>query len=91
MGVPSPDAIEVLLDIGLAALLIAGGYFEWYVWGPAHRRRLAEKDQEARFWRDMALRGTSLAETAVDAAISDRLGDYRRADRALRRPDEPAR
>lgn len=71
---PTPEQVETLIDLSLAALLVVGGWREWYVWGPAHRRQLAEKSEDVKFWRDLALRSANVAEKAVDAVPGQRDG-----------------
>lgn len=67
----TPEQVNALIDIGIASVLIVGGFREWYVWGPAHRRQMGELLADRNFWRDIALRGTALAERATDAVVDD--------------------
>lgn len=67
----TPEQVNALIDVGIAGLLIVGGFREWYVWGPAHRRQLAELIADRNFWRTQALRGTSLSEQAIKALVGD--------------------
>lgn len=65
-----PDAIRDLIDIGTAGLLLLtliGGYRGWWVFGPIHRAIVADLTEQRNFWRQQALRSTSLAEKAVGA------------------------
>ncbi len=75
-----PDLVRDLLDVGLSGLLILvliGGFREWWVYGPAHKRTVAELHQRLKdlgadrdFWRTAALRGTKIAEKAVESAAA---------------------
>lgn len=53
-------------DGGLAlavVVLVLGGVKGWYKWGPDYADMKADRDE----WRRLALRGTTLAERALDA------------------------
>ena len=65
-----PDAIRALTDIGTIGLLLLtliGGYRGWWVFGPIHKSIVADLVEQRNFWRQQALRSTSLAEKAVGA------------------------
>ena len=52
------ETLIKLIQLGPAALLIVGGIYEWYVWGPTYRRAIADRDA----WREIALRSLNVAE-----------------------------
>lgn len=59
--------IQFLKDAGIVGLLVfilIGGSRQWWVWGYQFRDLKQERD----WWRDTALRGTQMAERAVDIA-----------------------
>ena len=51
----------------MVALLVTlvGGYRGWWVFGPQHNAIVRDLVEQRNFWRDQALRATSLAEHAV--------------------------
>lgn len=46
---------------------IVGIFRDWWVTGPEHRRQIAEKETEIKFWKDIALRNLKITETAATA------------------------
>ena len=48
----------------LMAAAIIGRYKQWWVDGPTHRECMKDRD----FWRDIALRGLTVAEKATHTA-----------------------
>ena len=69
-----PSAVRIIADGGfVVALLTAlvGGYRGWYVFGPQHKAIVADLVEQRDFWRDQALRATSLAEHAVGGDGND--------------------
>lgn len=69
-----PAAVRALTDLGTVGLLIAvliGGYRGWWVFGPVHTAIRDDLIEQRNFWRDQALRGTGLAEKAVDVAAGE--------------------
>lgn len=76
-----PGTIRALTDLGTTGLLIVviiGGFREWYIYGPQHKRIVGDLVADRDFWRDMALRGVTLAEQAADAALADLAAHARR-------------
>jgi hypothetical protein len=58
--------VTLVQNGGLAlavVVLVAGGIRGWYVFGPTY----ADMKQDRDDWKALALRGTSLAERALDA------------------------
>jgi hypothetical protein len=52
--------------VGLLAFFLVAGFKGWIVWGREFNRetqRRKEVEQERNDWRDLALRGTNLAES----------------------------
>ena len=84
-----PTNLVQLLDKGgtlaLLLIIIVGGYRKWWVFGWLYR----DKDDEARYWRDIALRALNVGEAAVsrDDARHRYLGDEEVVQR--RRRDDP--
>lgn len=71
--VPDPSLIDSLSDLGLTGLLIVvliGGFREWWIYGPSHKRQIEQLTKDRDFWRSAALRGTSIAEKAVEQVAS---------------------
>lgn len=69
-GDVDPTLVEAISDAGLiGALIVAvvGGYRGWFVYGPLHDRIVRDLLEQRDFWRDAALRGTAIAEKAVEA------------------------
>ena len=69
-----PNALRAITDVGTVGLLIlvlVGGFRGWWVYGPMHDRITNDLVADRNFWRDMALRGVTLAERAADAALTD--------------------
>jgi hypothetical protein len=61
------ELVGLVTDGGVIALLIlilVGGHRRWWVWGWLHKETVADRDE----WKQLALRGTGLAETATSAA-----------------------
>lgn len=62
------DALYTLLRdggaLGLVVLLIIGGMRGWYVWG----WHLRETQAECQEWKQIALRGTEIADRSLDVA-----------------------
>lgn len=54
--------------VALLVVVVFGAWKEWWVPGPAHKRRVTELTQERNEWKDMALRGVNATEKAVDLA-----------------------
>lgn len=52
------NTILDLIKAGPIAMLVLGGVYEWYVWGPTYRREIAEKEA----WKAIALRLLNIAE-----------------------------
>jgi len=48
--------------IGILVLILVGGYKKWWVWGHLYEASQRERDE----WRDIALRGTELADRIVE-------------------------
>jgi hypothetical protein len=76
----TPEALDLIKAVGLPIALlllalIAGARGTWY-YGNTYRS--LERDRD--YWREMALRGTDLAERAVDAQSDRRAGGQRRGD-----------
>lgn len=71
--------LEYLSRAGVIVFLIlalVGGYREWWIWGRSYRRHIEalhrdkaalEKEKDA--WRDLALRASGIAETAISEAF----------------------
>lgn len=55
--------------VGLLAFFLVAGYKGWIVWGREFTReteRRREVEKERNDWRDLALRGTNLAESLTE-------------------------
>lgn len=68
-----PTALRALADAGFAVGLIAiliGGFRGWWIYGPLHERIVQDLVEQRDFWRDAAIRGTAIAEKAVEAATT---------------------
>lgn len=70
----SGDEVATLTDLltqgglaGALAVAIVGALKEWWVPGATYRRALADAEK----WRALALRGTGVAEKAVELAEQD--------------------
>lgn len=64
-----PAVIKAITDAGLVGgliLVVIGGFREWYVYGPAHRRIVEQLTKDRDFWRAHALRAAGIAEKAVE-------------------------
>lgn len=66
------DIIKTIGDLGVMGLLVVlmyGGIKRWWVYGWQYSEMVADRDQ----WKEMALRGTELAERATNtvAAVSE--------------------
>lgn len=48
--------------IGLLVMIILGGYKKWWVWGYLYEEAKKEADE----WKEIALKGTELADRMVD-------------------------
>jgi hypothetical protein len=65
------DALKYISQLGVVSLLIGvliGGFRKWWVWGWAYTDLLEQKkliEQERDDWRQLALKGTTLAEQSV--------------------------
>ena len=51
--------------------VLIGGFKQWWMYGPIHRAIVADLVADRNFWRDMALRGVTLAERTADVALAD--------------------
>lgn len=59
------DVIKVLSDagvVGLLVIILVGGSRGWWVFG----RTYEDKVKECNAWRDLALKGTTIAEKMAD-------------------------
>ena len=73
-----PETAKEIIDLGIAGLLILaliGGWMEWWVYGPAHRRIVKSLTEDRNFWRTTALRALGVAEKAVPRRASDQEDD----------------
>lgn len=50
--------------VGLLVLIVVGGWRRWYVWSWQYLDVIRQRDE----WKDLAMRGTGLAEAATHAA-----------------------
>ena len=70
-----PSAVELigkLQSLGTTSLLLLvliGGFRQWWCWGWQLRTMQEDRD----FWRDAALRSTSLAEDLKETALHARM------------------
>lgn len=66
-GDPTGDLIELVDRGGVVAALIiltVAGWRRWIVWGWQYDAMTLERD----YWREIAMRGATVAEKAVDVA-----------------------
>jgi len=64
-----PAVIRAFTDLGTVGLLIGvliGGHKGWWIFGPLHDRIVTDLVEQRNFWREQALRSTSLSERAVE-------------------------
>lgn len=74
--VPALGQTEILTDpdvlargglVGVLAVIVVGALNEWWVPGKTYRRALADAER----WRDLAMRGSGIAEKAVGLVERD--------------------
>ena len=73
-----PDLVKDIVDLGVAGgviLLLIGGFREWWVYGPQHRRIVADLTADRDFWRTTALRSLGVAKAAVTKPAPDEAPD----------------
>lgn len=51
--------------------IIYAGYKEWWVWGPTHRKTVAEKEE----WKAAALRGATITEWVIQTHEDEKKRD----------------
>lgn len=66
------DVITKAGVIGILVAIVIGGYREWFVYGPSHKRQIKDLKEDRDWWRDMALRNGALAEKAAEVATRKR-------------------
>jgi hypothetical protein len=76
----TPDALDLIKAVGLPIALlllalVAGARGTWY-YGNTYRS--LERDRD--YWRELALRGTDLAEKSFEIQVDRRPGGQRRGD-----------
>lgn len=57
--------------IGILVMILLGGYKKWWVWGYMYESAIKERNE----WRNIALRGTELADRIVEVTTKKSNGD----------------
>lgn len=71
MDVALLEALSRIGVVGLLILALVGGFREWYIYGPQHRRQVAEIRADRDYWRTTALRALGVTEKAIARAAAE--------------------